>query len=279
MPQNNPLQKYFRQPKIFINLPSKGVYYLDSSLKGDHSNFPIFGMTGMDEIIMKTPDALFNGEATVKVIESCCPYIVDAWQTPSIDIDALLVAIRIATYGEDMDLSHTCPNCQTVNDFSVNLNKVLEYFSSNTFDGVIEIDDLVITIRPLRYSEITKFNIENYRLQKMLYQLSKAESSGDDDQVQKMQDDIYKRISEMQIELFLTSIENVRFPEGIVDDIEMIEEWIQNSDREFFKKIKTKLEQNKKQWDIPSQNITCSNCGHQSQAEITVDQSNFFDRS
>ena len=92
MNPNNPLQKYFRQPKVFISLPSKGLFYPEGALQGDHNNAPIFGMTGMDEIIFKTPDALFNGEATVKVVESCCPYIKDAKDMPSIDVDALLVA-------------------------------------------------------------------------------------------------------------------------------------------------------------------------------------------
>jgi hypothetical protein len=275
----NPLQKYYRQPKIYISLPSKGIYYTPGSLQGDPNNVPIFGMTGMDEIIMKTPDALFNGEATVKVVQSCCPYIKDAWKMPSTDVDALLVAIRIATYGNEMDMNHTCPNCQTVNDLSVELTKILDYFSSLTFDGKITIDDLTITIRPLRYEEITKFNMENYRLQKTLIQLGQAESAGNEDESRKLQDEIYKRISEMQVELFITSIENVQLPDAMVEDEELIADWLKNSDRDFFKRIKDKLETNKKTWDMPEQTVKCTNCGHESQALITLDQANFFDKS
>lgn len=278
MTPNNPLQKYFRQPKIFTSLPSKGVYYPEGALQGDHTNVPIFGMTGMDEIFMKTPDALFNGESTVKVIESCCPYIKNAWQIPSIDVDALLVAIRIATYGGEMDVMHTCPACKTENDFTVDLTKILDHFNKLSFDGKIKIGDLTIVIRPLKYEEITKFNIENYKLQKMLMQLSRAETAGDDDQTKKVEDEIYKSISAMQIDLFITSIESVQLPDGMVDSPNLIEEWLKNSDREFFKQIKDKLEENKAMWDIPSQHIKCANCGHESQAEITMDQANFFDR-
>lgn len=280
MNPNNPLQKYYRQPKIFMALPSKGLFYPSGSLQGDYNNVPIFGMTGMDEIIFKTPDALFNGEATTKVIESCCPYIKDASSMPSTDVDALLVGIRIATYGNEMELVHTCPNCGTENDFVVNLQQVLDYFSSLNFDGKIKIDDLVINIRPLAYHEITKFNMENYKLQKMLYQLSKAENSGDDDAMTKIQDDIYKRIAEMQIELFLTSIESVQMNDGAtVDDEEYIKEWLANTERQFFKKIKEKLEHNKEMWDMPKQHIICGSCSHESDVSITLDQANFFDRS
>ncbi len=278
MNPNNPLQRYFRQPKIYISLPSKGLFYAPGALQGDYNNVPIFGMTGMDEIFMKTPDALFNGEATVKVIESCCPYVKDGFGIPSIDVDALLVAIRIATYGNSMDVTHTCPSCSTENEFEVNLQTILDYLTNLTFDGVIQIDDLKITIRPLHYKEITKFNMENYKLQKMLYQLGKAETLGDEEAVKKVEDEIYKRISEMQVELFITSIDSVQLPEGIVDDPEQIAEFIQNSDRAFFKRIKDKLETNKETWSLPKQHVKCTNCGHESEAEITLDQANFFDK-
>lgn len=280
MNPNNPLQKYYRQAKIFMALPSKGLFYPPGALQGDYNNVPIFGMTGMDEIIFKTPDALFNGEATTKVIESCCPYITDASNMPSTDVDALLVGIRIATYGNEMELVHSCPNCGVENDFVVNLQTVLDYLSSLSFDGKIKIDDLTINIRPLAYNEITKFNMENYKLQKMLYQLSKAENSGDDEAMNKIQDDIYKRIAEMQIELFLTSIESVQMSDGAtVDDEEYIKEWLANSDRQFFKKIKEKLEANKEMWDMPKQHIVCASCSNESDVSITLDQANFFDRS
>lgn len=276
MVQGNPLQKYFRQPKIYVALPSKGVYYTDGSFNGNSANVAVFGMTGMDEILMKTPDALFSGESSVKVIESCCPAIKDAWKMPSIDVDCLLVAIRIATYGNEMEVGHRCPNCQSYNDYTIDLNKVLGYLSEQTYDGKIHIGDLTITIRPLIYQEVTKFNVENYKLQKMLYQLSKLENSGNEEQTLQTQDDIYKRIAEMQIELFEISIENVQLPDVVVDDMEMIAEWIRNSDKEFYKKIKEKLEANKRQWDIPEQDVECPECNHQSKIIITMDQSSFF---
>ena len=65
----------------------------------------IFPMTARDELVLKTPDALLNGASTVEVINSCVPAITDAWEIPSVDMDALLIGIRIATYGENMDIT------------------------------------------------------------------------------------------------------------------------------------------------------------------------------
>ena len=276
--QRNPLQKYFRQPKIYVALPSKGAFYPPNSFNGDSNNAPIFGMTGMDEILMKTPDALFNGESTVKVVESCCPYIRNAWMMPSIDVDYMLIAIRIATYGNEMDVTHRCPNCQSINDYSIDLSKVLAYLQEQVYDGRIDLDELSITMRPLTYQEVTRFNVENYKLQKMLYQLSKLESSGNEEQTLQKQDDIYKRIAEMQIELFEISIENVQTPDAVVNDKELISEWIRNSDKESYRKIKEKLEANKRQWDIPQQDVECPECNHGSKIQVSMDQANFFAR-
>jgi hypothetical protein len=82
MTPNNPLRQYFRQPAIYIKLPSGGKYYADSAIDFPvNGDIPVFPMTVKDELTLKTPDALLSGESTVKVIESCCATIKDAWDT------------------------------------------------------------------------------------------------------------------------------------------------------------------------------------------------------
>ncbi len=273
MSQINPLQKFFRQPKIYISLPSKGLYYEPGALQGDYNNVPIFAMSGMDEIIMKTPDALFSGEASVKVIESCCPYIKNAKAMPSIDIDAVLVAIRIATFGEKMTVTKTCTNCGTENEYDIELNQFLEYFNNLKFVNTVQIfEDLTIRIRPLQYDEMSYFSIENFKLQKTLMQLGELVEP----ERQKKVDEIYANLSELQLQLFLTAIENVQVENVLVAEKMHIEEWLRNTDRDIYKQIKEKLETNKAAWDMPPQKVGCSNCGTENVVTITMDQSSFF---
>lgn len=273
MSQSNPLQKYYRQPKMFVSLPSKGLYYEPGNLKGDYTNVPIFGMTGMDEIIFKTPDALFNGEASSKVIESCCPYISDARNMPSLDVDAILVAIRMATYGEFMSFNTTCANCGSENDFDVDLKNIVEYYGQQKFDSKIQIDqELTVNIRPLSYKELNEVSMENFKLQRTLFQLNGTE----EEKQQEMLDNIYKRLADLQVQLFMLSIESVITPEGTVTDNEQIREWLQNSDRAIYTLIKERLEQNKNVWAMPKQHTKCASCGHEDHLLITLDQSNFF---
>lgn len=272
MSQINPLQKYYRQAKMFISLPSRGLHYPPGNLKGDYSNVPIFGMTGIDEIMFKTPDALFNGEASSKVIESCCPYITDAKTMPSFDVDAVLIAIRMATYGETMTVSHRCTNCSTENDYEINLGKIVEYFSSLGFDNTVSLGEITIKLRPLNYSEMTAFSLENFKLQRMLFQVSDV---SEEEQQQRL-DEIYQGLGRIQVELFMASIESVNTPEAVVTDPEMIKEWLENADKDVYNKVKEKLETNKEIWSIPKQHVKCTNCGHESDIEVTLDQSNFF---
>ena len=79
---NNPLTKFFRQPAIYLKLPSNGAFWpndaIELPLTGE---IPVYPLTTKDEIILRTPDALLNGEGVVEVIQSCCPSIKDAWQT------------------------------------------------------------------------------------------------------------------------------------------------------------------------------------------------------
>jgi hypothetical protein len=273
MSQSNPLQKYFRQPKVFISLPSKGLYYEPGVLVGDYSNVPVFAMSGMDEIIMKTPDALFTGESTAKVIESCCPYIKNAKLMPGIDIDAILIAIRIATFGDKMGVTQICPNCESENDYDVELGKLLDYFNNLKFINTIPVNEsLTIRIRPLQYEEMNYFSIENFKLQKTLYQSADLK----EEDKQKTIDQIYKDLSELQLQLFLTAIENVQVDGQTVTEKSHIEEWMRNADRETYKLVKTKLEENKEAWNIPSTPVKCANCGTENTVTVTLDQANFF---
>lgn len=273
---SNPLQKYFRQPKLFIQLPSKGLFYEEGVLTGDHNNFPVFAMTGMDEIIMKTPDALFSGEATVRLIESCCPYITDGRKVPSLDIDTILVAIRIATSGNTLSITSKCKNCNEENEFDINLASVMEHYTDRAFNNILQIDDLSVILRPINYSEMSYFNIENFKLQKMLRQLITGEAMSDE-QRQSHIDSIYKKISENQVDLFLHSIESVRTPTEIVTNKEFISEWLKSTDKTIYNQIKQRLEENTAEWAMPKHAVKCASCGTEDVVDVSMDQSSFFD--
>ena len=105
----NPLQKYFRQPSVYIKLPSGLQYGTDVIEPSTTGELAVLPMTAMDEVKFKTPDALMNGQGVVDVIQSCIPQIKDAWKITSYDLDSIFLAIRIATYGETVDITYNLP--------------------------------------------------------------------------------------------------------------------------------------------------------------------------
>lgn len=269
---NNPLQKYFRQPKVYVNLPSRGVYSAPGSI-GQTENVPVYAMTGMDEIMIKTPDALLNGEATVKVIESCVPSIKDGWQVSNLDIDLLLTAIRLATYGHDMTVSHTCPNCNTLNDYEIDVRQFVEHFDRCQYDNTVELGDLTVKVRPLNYRQITDYNLKNFALQRQLAQGLERES---EEEKQKIINGLFNQLADIQAELYLEGVDSVEVPEGTVDRKEYIKEWLANSEKSIYEAIKNQIEKNRNVWKLPQQQVTCPECGTDSSFEVDLDQSGFF---
>ena len=83
----NPLGKYYRQPQIYIRLPSQGKYYgPDVFTPTETGEIPVLPMTAKDELSFKTPDSMMSGQSTVDVIQSCVPNFKNAWKLSLIHI-------------------------------------------------------------------------------------------------------------------------------------------------------------------------------------------------
>jgi hypothetical protein len=270
---NNPLQQYFRQPKVFVSLPSQGIYNQPGTITGDVTRLAVYGMTGMDEIMLKTPDALITGESTVKVIESCIPEIKNAWDISNLDVDALLVGIRIATYGNTMNMTHICEGCDTENTYELDVSKFLDHFAQCQFDSRIIVGDLIINIRPLTYKQITDFNLENFALQKRLIQSASLE---DEEERNKIVSQVYKDLGALQNRIMIAGVEQVETPSGIVTEHGFIAEWIENAERNIFEAVKEQVNKNNEVWMLPPTNIKCENCSAENSFTVDLDQSSFF---
>lgn len=269
----NPLQKYYRQPKIYLSLPSKGKFYPEGALNGDPESLPVFGMTAMDEIMLKTPDALFSGESVVQVINSCIPSIVDPWKMPTIDIDAALIAIRIATYGNKMPLIFKCKSCKEDNNIDLDLNSTLDYFIRLEYEDYLFIDPLTVHLKPLSYKEQTKTQLKQYEIRKML---AKSYDNMPDEERAKLINDLFAQLSDLQSTTFKNAIDSVEADDTVVESREQILEWINNSDALFFSTIKDHLESLAKIWRVQDQTCICANCQTENNVNISLDYSGFF---
>ena len=269
----NPLEQYFRQPKIYITLPSLGMYSPSGTFSGSSENMPIYSMTGMDEIIIKTPDALMSGESNIKVIESCCPSIRNARNLCSLDTNLIFAAIRIATYGNNLALTHTCPECSTVNDYELDLMRVVDFYTNKKYYNKIVVNDLVIKMQPLSFQQSIELNIKNFEIQQQLMQSDKIENL---DEKQKIINKLWNDFATNQQRLYTLSIESIETPSVTVSERGYIEEWLNNCDSIIIDKIKEYLANLKIEWDMPRFPVECSNCNHKIELTVDLDYSNFF---
>jgi hypothetical protein len=183
--RTNPLTKYFRQPKIYLRLPSKGRYYPAGSLDmPDSGELPVYAMTAKDELMFKTPDALLNGESVVEVIKSCVPNIKDPWKMPSIDSDAILIAIRLATYGEKMGISTMIPGTNEEREFEADLRTMLDRLAEFEYLPYVEINpEITVELRPSTYKEFTQSSIRTFEEQR-IFKIINDDTIADQDKLQ-----------------------------------------------------------------------------------------------
>lgn len=279
--KENPLKKYFRTPKIYLKLPSKGNFYPTSALvKTESGEYPVFPMTARDEIMIKTPDALLNGESTVQVIQSCIPNIKDAWQVPSIDLDSILIAIRIASYGETMDVNIKTPVTGEEKTFSLNLLNLLDQFSGLNYDNKIIFNDLIIHLRPLNYKEFTKTSLKTFEEQRIFRTLTNKTITEEEKLVTFNKS--FKVLTDLTILTLEKSIAAIEIENQLVREEEYIKEFVANADRSLFNAISEHVEKEKNKFSIKPLKINATNEEIEKgvpptyEIPVTFDQSNFF---
>lgn len=271
----NPLKKYFRQPAIYIKLPSNGNFYEPGSLNMPvNRELPVYPMTAMDEITYRTADALFNGAAVVNVIQSCVPAITNAWKVPGIDLDTILIGIRIASYGHEMDFDSTCPHCNEENNFALDLRVILDSITHPDYTKSIKRGDVEIFFKPLSYEESNKNAMQQFADQKLMQSLGDADMP--DEEKAKLANDAFLKITALTLNAIGRSIGLIKAGDEMVTEPEFIEEFVNNCDREFFEVIKDKIIDLKESTELKPVNVTCSHCQKTYDSPFTLNVSNFF---
>ena len=237
----NPLNKYFRQASIYVSLPSGTNYPTDVVAPSETGEIGVMAMTAKDEIRFKTPDALMNGQGVVDVIQSCVPSIKDAWQIKSYDLDTILIAIRIATYGETMDMNFNVPNTSETVAHSINLPALLDDISRQKVDTEFTMKDgLKISVQPLTYRDMTSTSLQTFQQQKMYTAIQDSKLS-DDDKAKRF-NDAFRKLTELNASIILKNIASITMTDGtVITDPAHIKEFVDNANATVIKEIENKL--------------------------------------
>lgn len=230
----NPLAGHFRTPRLYTSLPSNGDYYDSDIIDTSVEEYAVYSMTAKDELIMKNPDALLNGDAVIQVIESCIPNVKDASKLFSNDVDALLVAIQGATFGDDIEVTAKCDKCDTEITQILSVEGVLTTMTTlkESYEFTTE-SGLLIKLQPFSYKSAIKAGIANFRSTRSLQTIASI-----DDEVERIHafNENFVELANLNFELLVDSINSITIAgkeENIeVTDTKQIREFMENCDRE-----------------------------------------------
>lgn len=278
----NPLASLMRQPKISIKLPSKGKFWAAGSLDmSPNSEYAVYSMTARDELLLKTPDALMNGQAVVDVIQNCIPAIKNAWEIPSIDLDVVLIAIRLATYGEMMETSITIGEEEM--NYNVDLRQLLDtLYETITWEERINVGtELALYIRPVNYHTISKTSIENFETQKLMNLVNNSELS-EEQKVDTFRDS-FKKLTDITVGIINNSVYRIESSAGTTEIPEDISEFMENCDKNVYDAVKNRLDSLRKTNSLKPIKVRATqemiNNGSEEELEVplTFDPANFFE--
>ena len=278
---SNPLQKYMRHPELYIRVPSKG-YFNDEDTYPFSANdeIGIAPMTTQDELLLKTPDALLNGESIAKLIESCVPGIKNVRDLPISDVSAILLGIRMSSYGHEMEYQTTCPKCESENYFSADLQHVLASMNFLEESYVVSLKDkLSVSVRPHSYESSIKQILFTFNETKLFEMFTEEELS--EEELTEKYVDSFQKMASLTVEITADSIVAVLDENGIPIDAtrDQIFDWVANISRKDAKLLQDKIEEINKIGIDEKAEVICGKeeCKHKWTTQIGFDPANFFE--
>jgi len=238
----NPLAGMMRQPKIYIRLPSNGEFWETGSIElSETGEYPVYSMTASDELMLKIPDALMNGQAVVDVIQHCMPNIKNAWKCPNLDMDVILIAIRIATYGEMMTLPIKLGD-KFDQEYQVDLRMIIDNLQQQiSWDPTVPVNqDLTIYVKPANYKLMTESALQSFETQKIM-QLVSDDSVPEEAKIAAFKES-FTKLNDLAIGIVSKLVFKVESSQGSTENPAHIQEFMNNVDKDIFEKVKSHIE-------------------------------------
>lgn len=273
---SNPLSKFFRQPSLYISLPSNGNFWPEGSIELDENKqLAVYPMTARDELTLKTPDALMNGQSVVEVFKSCIPQIKDPWQMPAMDADYLLIAIRIASYGENMEFTSKCAKCEESNPYELHLPTVIDSIKCPDYAQPLQLNGIEIYLKPQTYRQTSESGQRIYQEQRLMNTINSSDMS-QEDKVKQFKE-IFKDVATINLSSVSSHIKSIVTDEGEVTNPQFIAEFLDNAPKKVWNSVEKYISNLNSVSKLPDNQLTCDSCNESYTVPIEFDYSTFFE--
>ena len=273
----NPLGEYFRKPAVYVDLPSKGNYYEQKPTLSADGELAVYGMTAKDELHLKNPDALLNGQGVITVLESVVPDILNQREIPIPDFNSILIAMRIASFGKDMDYEITCSSCSQLDTVTFDLYEVLATTQFLDPEYIVKLDSGVeVYVGPTTVETQNKVSMGQLEQGRLIDLINTDLDS--DDKLKKFSK-IFEKITGITFDIVQDGIRYVKIPdeEGtIVKNEAHIIEWLKNITRDEYEKIQNLVTEINLIGTKGTYDHACTSCKQINSGTLEFDPTNFF---
>lgn len=259
----NPLLDRIQMPGETFKLPSCGIFYTNGELNNNviDAEVHVNPMTVMDEILIKTPDKLFSGDAVDEVFKRCIPQVLKPKQLLAKDVDFLLLCLRKVSYGAQFETEATHNECKSVespksNKYVIDITDIIKstkLIDPTTVDQQFTINlpnNQIIKIHPIKYVNFVKV------LQNL--------------------DTDNKLTPQQQVDQLVQSLKSIIISVDEITDGNMIAEWLAAIKPQYLMVINQHLDQSVQWGPNFTSNVKCVDCAQVMEVAIPLNPLVFF---
>jgi hypothetical protein len=272
MQQTNPLLRTLRLPGETVVLPSKALFYKNSEVANEvitsGGEIYVQPMTTYEEILMKTPDMLFTGQAIVQTFARCIPQIYNPLELLAADVDFLLIVLRKVSFGNQIavNYNHGCSDSK-YHEYAISLNQFIKQTTYADPASVLSMfehmlpNGQTVNMQPFRFKDVLDIS-----------QIAVNEPTGDD----VTDNDRAVYISGLLTAGTKPAIKSVVADGEEITDRAFIEEWVTSLPVLWVKELSQVIESANK-WGANSKaTVQCMDCGESVEIQVPLNPQSFF---
>lgn len=309
--ETNPLLEDINNyPSITVTLPTRGLFYDEGMFEPDTSTdeIEVHPFSMWEEVHFSNPFTIMSGKATRKLVETVAPTILNPDGLCSYDVDMLVLAGRLASYGKELEVELVCGNpdedaietevevngekkkkksrCQHKSKMKLDVQNVM-----NTYP-IINDEDLVnwqvelpsgqtVLLQPALHKDVLETMKVGVNQHKIMEALKRFE---DMDEAKRMElnDATIENYKTVKVALLVSGIRAVQLADKsrTIKDRKMIVEWLSKMNPSWVDMIHDKLEELAAPYGTPGEvSYVCDQCGFENKnINVVQDPSRFFTR-
>lgn len=281
-------------PDVRIGLPMMKMPYPDGTFREglNLEDIPVGVLRVLEENTYRDPFLLASGKAIPKMIRHICPDVLEPENLTEIDVEAILIAARLASFGPTMKFKHTCQNpqpvgetlCKHENELVIDLQEFILRYAP--FERLPEFQltlprlNQSVQLKPIRYGSAVRIML------KTMEATRRADALQDQPLEGALQDEAFVKDYVGMVEHALTTdIESIRDSilyvasrdDKRVHNPEFIDQWLRSIPADQIALIRVKAQElSRVLREIGQTKYACGACGYENLVQVQLDPQKLF---